>query len=144
MSNALPGTSSATASTNVDVNEGVAGAANQAATLSSEAKTKNQTDAKQRRDDTKKHVVEMRKVLGIDSKVCERDTIEQGVKRIKLLMTRYMGVVSALGERDQELAELRRKLEIMEKELLLYKENYRQTYADLLKVKDMYDAQILS
>ncbi|KAI0046436.1 hypothetical protein FA95DRAFT_1596251 [Auriscalpium vulgare] len=87
------------ANTNENISEGATGDENQAANMSPELarKSKNQTDAKQRRDKTKMHVRELRKVLGIRSNVCERDTIKRAVEYITSLQMKYAGAVSELN-----------------------------------------------
>ncbi|KAI0046439.1 hypothetical protein FA95DRAFT_1679772 [Auriscalpium vulgare] len=95
------------ANTNENVSEGATGDENQAANMTPELarKTKNQTDAKQRRDKTKMHVRELRKVLGIRSNVCERDTIAR-VEYINSLQMKYAETASELKQtRDLKLAQ---------------------------------------
>ncbi|KAI0038033.1 hypothetical protein FA95DRAFT_1600214 [Auriscalpium vulgare] len=96
------------ANTNENISEGATGDENQAANMSPELarKSKNQTDAKQRRDKTKMHVRELRKVLGIRSNVCERDTIARAVEYIKSLQMKYAETASELKQtKDLKLAQ---------------------------------------
>ncbi|KAI0045543.1 hypothetical protein FA95DRAFT_1619220 [Auriscalpium vulgare] len=106
------------ANTNADINEGATGGENEAAGLSPELdqRSKNKTDAKKRRDETKVHVGELRKVLGIRSNVCERDTIALGVKYIISLQRKYAEAVSESEQtRDKLIQEDRVNVDMEDK-----------------------------